>query len=158
MIVRPYTDRWPRRPYGNVGARPDARTQFPLSYLSRSETNTRTPPIQLPHTAPTARAATVWSSAAPVVSPACEDPLRGSASAVPDLTLTPRGPRGRGRERLRQMVVQAGRGGKPPGHLPIPRFPEVSPRTPLPSAPPAHPVGPLRGQKRCGTGRQAAGV
>jgi len=44
-------------------------------------------------------------SAVLVALPACGDPLRGSASAVPDLTLTPRGPRRRGRERLRQKHV-----------------------------------------------------
>jgi hypothetical protein len=62
--------------------------------------------------------------------PAClRRPPAGSASAVPDLTLTPRGPRGRGRERLRHMVVQAGGGGNHRGTCPYsgsPRFPPAS--------------------------------
>jgi hypothetical protein len=70
---------------------------------------------------------------APVVPPACADPLRGSASAVPDLTLTPRGPRGRGRERLRQWwCSRANRRGRnhqgTSPHRTVPR--RFLPRTP----------------------------
>ena len=127
--------RRPRRPRGADHCTTRARRPTLLE--------TPTSPTQPAHTVSTGRVATVRPPAAPLVPPACGDPLRGSASAVPDLTLTPRGPRGRGRERLRQMVVQAGAGGNHRGtSKPGSRG---SPRTPLPSAPPARPVGPLRG-------------
>ena len=67
--------------------------------------NPCTAPAQSPHTAQTRRAASVRPAGAPVVPPACGHPLRGCASAIPDLTLTPRGPRGRGRDPQRAPVV-----------------------------------------------------
>ena len=51
---------------------------------------------QRPHSEPTPAEPGVWPlcgfQAVPVVPPACGDPLRGSASAVPDHSPTPRGP------------------------------------------------------------------
>jgi len=47
-----------------------------------------------PHPHRTRRAATVCPQMMPVASSACEDPLRGSASAVPDLTPTQGDPEG----------------------------------------------------------------
>src|SRR5215472_9951902 len=52
----------------------------------------RTTPQQQPHSPGTSRAVTVRPAGAPVIPPACEDHLRWSAGAVPDLTPTPRGP------------------------------------------------------------------
>ncbi len=78
-----------------------------------------------PHCSITRRAGTVRPSAASVVPLACEDHLRWSASAVPDLCPTPRGPRDRGRERLRQMVVPAGRRGGNGHYVPVAGNPRV---------------------------------
>src|SRR6185437_16879905 len=92
----------------------------------------------------TKRAVTVRAPDVPDVAPTCGDPLRGSASAVPDHSPTPRGPRESGRERLRQMVVQAGGGGKPSEH-PSPQppgFPKGFPPRPSSFAPPGPPEGP----------------
>ena len=58
---------------------------------------------QHPHTSKTCRLAAVCPSQWPAVPPACEDPLRGSASAVPDTgdpTPVPQ---------LRDTVASAGR-------------------------------------------------
>lgn len=71
-------------------------------------------------------------------------------------TLSSGGPRGRGRKGLRH-VGWAGAGNHqgthPRSHLSSPRFP----RTPFSLPLQAHPKGPLRGHRRCGTSRRTAG-
>jgi len=68
-------------------------------------------------------------------SPACTDALRAAASAVPDLTPTPRGPEaevgnGGGGKSRRQQAVQV-RGGNLRGTLPKAQgSPQVSPAPP----------------------------
>jgi hypothetical protein len=90
----------------------------------------------------------------------------GLACAVPDLTPTPRGPRGRGRERLRQIVQKQQAGGTtgnghfvpvagtPPGN-PAPKPPRFPGGFPAPLPYPSWPTqGPAtRGTTPGGTGR-----
>lgn len=101
-------------------------------------------PAQRPHTVTTPRATTVRPDTRAAVSPACENRSVAGASAVPALTLTPRGLRGRGRERLRRVSAKAcRRRGEPSGHpSPQPQgSPEAPPATPS-LTPPGQPERP----------------
>jgi hypothetical protein len=87
----------------------------------------RTATAQWRHTRATQRAATVRSLVTPVVPPTCGDPLRGSASAVPDLTLTPRDPEGEVGNGSGKWWCRPARGGNHRGTCPYPGSPRFPP-------------------------------
>src|SRR5216683_8198927 len=83
-------------PWLHCGTSPTARGYgFQIGPVGRAHplkaVEGHTSPIQCPLSAGTLRVVTVRPIAVSVVSPACGDPLRGSASAVPDHSPTPRG-------------------------------------------------------------------
>jgi hypothetical protein len=104
-----------------------------------------TAPTQTAFTSGTGHAVSVRPSCTSVVLPACENRSVGGASAVPDHSPTPRGPRESGRERLRQVGAKAAgrttgnghfrarRGGDPRDTPPQGR--RVSLRSPTPPTP-----------------------